>query len=250
MHGEVAKDINTSLLERALRSYADLISPWATTVANYMLADVSRRNLRLWNENAKEMGRVLSNELRSAPTGQILAALQQEQVTLIRSLPLRAAQRVHELAIEAMTTSVRSTSLIPEILALGPITERRAKLIARTEVSRVNSNLTEARATYSGSEGYIWTTVGDHDVRSAHKKMDGRFVRWDDPPITDMPTAYHAGCGPNCRCTAFPVLPGESIAYTRTQIRGARHKPGMINDGLPLSIALRRKGGQDAVGTR
>lgn len=222
---ELARDLNAHLLTRALRDYADLLAPWAQSVASYMLADVARRNLRLWKENSAAMGEVLSDELRSAPTGRIMAELMRQQVGLIQSIPGKAAERVHELAVGAMTSSARSTTLVPDIIALGPITAARAKMIARTEVSRANSNLTQSRAEYAGSEGYIWTTAGDPNVREAHKRMDGRFVRWDSPPLTDMPTPYHAGCGPNCRCTAQPVLPGESIAYARSLIRRPRKYP-------------------------
>lgn len=192
---------------KALNDYADLIQPWAKSVAYYMLADVGRRNEKAWKELGKDMGRALRVELEQAPTGMIYAALMQEQVDLITSLPKQAAQRVHQLTQTALTESSRASDIAKEILKTGAVTEARARLIARTEVARTASNLTQARARFAGSEGYIWRTSGDGDVRDTHRHMDGKYVAWDSPPKTDKNLdPYHAGCGPNCRCYPEPVL--------------------------------------------
>lgn len=216
-------------LERALRAYAEMLGPWAQSVASVMLADVNRRNYKLWKTNAEEMSKSIKLELQTAPTGRALARLMTEQVKLIRSIPATAAERVHEMAMERLSTSERSKTMVSEILELGQITERRAKMIARTEVARANANLTQARAEYTGSEGYIWRTAGDHDVRESHKEMDGKYVRWDTPPTTDK-LVGHAGTLPNCRCTAEPVLPGETIAEVRGLGRQRKpHARGAVN---------------------
>jgi len=88
----------------------------------------------------------------------------------------------------------------------GDVARSRALLIARTEVTRTATTLTQARAEHIGSEGYIWRTAGDGDVRPSHRAMNGKFVRWDSPPTLDNLTG-HAGCVPNCRCYAEPVIP-------------------------------------------
>jgi uncharacterized protein with gpF-like domain len=38
--------------------------------------------------------------------------------------------------------------------------------------------------------------------------MEGKFVRWDEPPTLDNLTG-HAGALPNCRCRPEPVIPDE-----------------------------------------
>lgn len=201
-------DFDVFRIRASLEKYAELIAPWARTVARYMLADVARRNEQQWFANSKEMGRALRAELREAPTGMLLHALQDEQVELITSLPKQAAQRVHELTQQAMVDSRRATDIAKDILKTGEVTKARAQLIARTEVSRAQSNLTQARAMYAGSQGYIWRTSKDGDVRDTHRAMEGVYVPWDKPPKTDKNLdPYHAGCGPNCRCWAEPVLP-------------------------------------------
>lgn len=192
----------------ALDKYAQLIEPWARSVAWYMLSDVGRRNGKAWAELGAEMGTALRAEIEQAPTGQIYAGLMQEQVDLITSLPKDAAKRVHALTQQSLLDGNRASYIAAEIMRTGLVTENRARLIARTEVARTASNLTRARAEFAGSEGYIWRTSGDGSVRDTHQDMNGKYVRWDSPPKTDKNLApYHAGCGPNCRCYPEPVLP-------------------------------------------
>jgi len=149
-----------------------------------------------------------------------------EQVELITSLPLDAAQRVHELAVGSLYTGARAKEISTEILKTGDVTRARANLIARTEVGRAATTLTKVRAQHVGSEGYIWVSSHDGDVRPAsgtknfakyntlamgsHRALDGTFHRWDDPPVASPKgERAHAGCIYNCRCWARPVLPGE-----------------------------------------
>ncbi len=195
-------------LIKALTGYSELIEPWARSVAGYMLADVNRRNERTWFEVSKEMGRALRMEIAYAPTGQVFTMLLADQVDLIKSIPLEAAQRVHELTTEGLVTGERAKAIAAEIMRTEQVSASKAMTIARTEVARASSTLTEARATFIGSEGYIWRTSGDGDVRPTHRAMNGKFVPWNKPPVTDKGLApYHAGCGPNCRCYPDPVIP-------------------------------------------
>jgi SPP1 gp7 family putative phage head morphogenesis protein len=195
-----------SKLTGALESYSELLVPWANSVASYMLADVARKDAKMWRQHSKEVGRALSSEIASAPTGETLRQLQQQQVSLIKSIPLEAAQRVHRLSMSSLVSGVRAEELSKDILATESVTVARARLIARTEVARAAANLVEARASYAGSDGYIWRTSGDSDVRDSHKEMEGKYVRWAQPPILDKMTG-HAGTLPNCRCFAEPVFP-------------------------------------------
>lgn len=195
---------------RVLSQYAKIIEPWARSVSKYMLADVSRRNEKAWIEHGNDMGKALRRTITETPLGYTFQALINENVDLITSLPRGAALRVQHQVQEGMIKSTRSSDIAKDILATGHVTASRAKLIARTEVSRAAVTLTQVRAQALGSVGYIWRSMDDGRVRPEHKAMDGKYVRWDDPPsFPSEPTlgAYHAGCGPNCRCFPEPVLP-------------------------------------------
>ena len=133
------------------------------------------------------------------------------QVSLIQSIPTKAAERVHKLVLENFEQQGRASEIAEEIKRSGKVASSRATLIARTEVARTSSLLTQSRAEHVGSEGYIWRTVHDSDVRPSHKKMDGKFVKWNSPPTLDGMTG-HAGQLPNCRCFAEPVIPEELLS--------------------------------------
>lgn len=193
-------------IEDILRKYADMITPWAEAVAAGMLADVSRRDEAFWARQTELMGAAMRREIMTAPTGSTLRLLQAEQVKLIRSIPLEAAQRVHKLTEEGLISSARYDGIVQDIRRTTGVTESRATLIARTEVGRASTNLAQARALHVGSEGYIWRTARDSVVRKSHKRMEGKYVRWSAPPTLDKLTG-HAGCIPNCRCYPEIVLP-------------------------------------------
>jgi SPP1 gp7 family putative phage head morphogenesis protein len=129
-----------------------------------------------------------------------------EQVTLIKSIPLDAAKRVHRLTLEGIENSGRASEVAKEIMRSGEVAKSRATLIARTETSRTATVLTQARAEHIGSDGYVWRTSGDSDVRPSHRRMNGKFVPWNHPPTLDNLTG-HAGALPNCRCYPEPVIP-------------------------------------------
>lgn len=182
-----------------------MIEPWAHSVSAYMLADVARRDAKQWKQMSADISAGLRQELENAPVADVMNALQQEQVRLITSIPLEAAERVQRIAEESVVAGARSNYLFSKLMETEAVTEARARLIARTEVSRAAANLVEARASYAGSDGYIWRTVRDANVRESHKEMEGRYVRWSEPPTLDNLTG-HAGTMPNCRCFAEPVF--------------------------------------------
>jgi SPP1 gp7 family putative phage head morphogenesis protein len=196
------------LIEQALSRYAELIEPWARATVTRVLAEISHRDTEVWADLSRDMGRALRDEIRNAPTGEMLRQRLAEQVRLIKSLPIEAAERVHRLTLEGIENSTRADEIAAEIRRTSQVTQSRATLIARTEVARTASGLVQARSTFVGSPGYIWQTARDSDVRPSHRKMQGKFVRWDQPPTLDKMVG-HAGEYPNCRCYPQPVLPDE-----------------------------------------
>lgn len=193
----------------ALERYSEIITPWATKVAENFTADIVRKNDEQWRKHSKTISRELRNLVSNAPPGQVMKSIVAEQVKYIKSLPLEAADRVYDIqnrAIEAVVTAGRAEHFAKEIAASGDIAKSRADLIARTELGRATGALDQARALSIGSNGYIWRTAEDGDVRHSHREMEGKFVEWGRPPTLDGMTG-HAGELPNCRCYKEIVFP-------------------------------------------
>jgi SPP1 gp7 family putative phage head morphogenesis protein len=201
-------------LRDALDRYADLIRPWAERKAEIIVGQVDAHNRKVWFENSAQLSHGMRRTILSTPVGVQFRELVGLQTALITSIPTKAAARVQKLVQENIVQGGRSTALVPgiekEILKSGKVAKSRATMIARTETARAQSVLTEARAKSIGSTGYIWRTVHDADVRPSHKKMEGQYVAWNDPPTLDGLTG-HAGCLPNCRCYPEPVIPKELL---------------------------------------
>ncbi len=195
-------------IANSLNAYGNIIEPWAKATARATLSDINKRNIKAWEEQSREIGKGLRHIIEETPVGAIFNESLDRQVTLIKSLPLEASMRVHEVVRNQLPKGTRATDIAAEILKTNNIPKWRAKLIARTEVSRAAEELTKARAMALGSEGYLWQTSQDADVRPEHQAMAGKYVRWDEPPtFDDGGGAYHAGCIWNCRCWSSPVLP-------------------------------------------
>lgn len=197
-------------LRDALEKYAKLLGPWAKLKASNMLEQADRQDRRAWASATKEMAIGVRQELKATAVGERVQQLMGEQVKLIKSIPIEAAERVHRLVIKNVEEQGRAEEIAKEIRKSGKVAASRATLIARTEVARASSVLTQARAENIGSEGYIWRSVKDSDVRPSHRKMNGKFVKWSDPPTLDGLTG-HAGALPNCRCFAEPVVPRDLL---------------------------------------
>jgi SPP1 gp7 family putative phage head morphogenesis protein len=200
-------------MREALDDYGRLITPWATAVAQRQLAEISRRDAASWHEIGRTINRALAQEIATAPIGPTLQELLATQVHLITSLPREAAEQVHQLSVAAMTAGTRWEELVPwikdRLIATGGNALARANLIARTETGRAATTLMQVRATHVGSEGYIWRTARDRDVRPRHKLLEGTYHSWDDPPVAgERGELAHPGAIYNCRCFPEVVLPG------------------------------------------
>jgi len=191
-----------------LDRYADLIEPWAEAVSSRLMSTLELSDDAMWRDRSVAISAGLRDIMNSG-TGQVTRSIIDEQVKLFKSLPLQAADRVYDIhneAIDAVVKGRRSSELTAEILRTGEVTEARARTIARTEVGRASTALTQARSTAIGSPGYIWRTAEDGDVRHSHAQMEGKYVAWASPPTLDGMTG-HAGQFPNCRCYPEVVIP-------------------------------------------
>lgn len=192
-------------LTQLLQGYARELGPWAQRIAARMLGEVDARDRAAWSALGNAISAQLHQDIRNAPVGGRMRELLGLQVSLIKSIPLEAAERVQELAVKARIEGTRAKEIAEEIARTGEVTASRAMTIARTETSRAATTLVQARAESIGSVAYIWRTSRDGTVRDSHRKMEGVLVHWDNPPTLDGLTG-HAGALPNCRCTPEPVI--------------------------------------------
>lgn len=120
---------------------------------------------------------------------------------LITSLPDQAVEKIRGKVLAAVARGERFETLARDIREQFGATESRAKLIARDQMAKVNSSITEAKQKALGIKKYEWSTAGDERVRDSHRENNGKTFAWDKPPATG-----HPGEDYQCRCVAIPII--------------------------------------------
>lgn len=208
-------------MQEELRRYSEKLTPWATRQAAKMLETVEKSNKRAYQQKSKAIGTALEIGVAQRPVGEIAFALLNEQVGLIKSIPLEAGLRAQKIAYENFLHGTRAEvnedtvrELEQEMGLSTEVAISRAMLIARTETARANAAINQSRAMAVGSRQYRWHNSGDEAVRESHKfykgkKLQGMIFSWDSPPTLSDGMTGHPGSFPNCRCFAEPVFLDE-----------------------------------------
>lgn len=90
-----------------------------------------------------------------------LEASTAENVNLIKSIPRDYFEKVESLVLGGMKDGLAPTAIAKQIQAETGVTARRAKLIARDQTSKLNSDLTRQRQAAAGIEFYKSVDAGD-----------------------------------------------------------------------------------------
>lgn len=191
-----------------------------------MVTPLEVQNMQTWRKAARKSTRskflynLLLEEMNQG-IGQIINNQVLENAALIRTLPNDVAQKVVQ-DIEKETIEGRRAEEIESIIRKYTDKHSRAsaRLIARTEVSKTQSALTQARAQQLDLQWYVWRTALDGDrVRKSHRLMEGVLVNWKDPPSPEELVGeknvgrYHAGNIWNCRCYSEPLLDIDDVKW-------------------------------------
>ena len=215
---------------RNLRSFTSLyrVNDFADQVAKNMVTMLLHDGAHTWREAARESskGRLIYEALRHELNGSVGGVFNFQilrNAELIKTLPLDIAGHVTEYVARESLAGRRAEDIAGDIVKMFPANSRaKARLIARTEVSKVGAALTQVRAEDMGINAYIWRTSEDERVREGHKKMDDVIVFWNEPPRPEtlmkklpktIPAPYHAGNIWNCRCYAEPIIDINRIVF-------------------------------------
>jgi SPP1 gp7 family putative phage head morphogenesis protein len=182
---------------------------------------------RLAGETAQTVGRVLKQEairhteaflalFRRAVGVDVSATVRPEdtdpymQTSVDRNTSVIAGfaddirQRIERVVYDASIARVAITTLKKRLTEEFIAAEKRARLIARNQTSRLNADLNRLRQEQAGITRYRWLTMHDERVRPLHNEIDGRIYRWGEETGAEqgLPPGYPV----NCRCVARGIV--------------------------------------------
>jgi Phage Mu protein F like protein len=219
----VVEESNRRGIPVMLLNSAEFLTRYAAQAATRMITGLLFGNARTWREAAAEAGQgrriyqALHRDM-AGPLGYRVRQLIREQADLISSFPNSIARRA--VAAEAAAQYTEGGRAEPLARTLTTLARPRARLIARTQISKASTALTRARSEELSIPAYVWETSQDARVRDSHKLLQGVIVFWQDAPspealahIHSSLGHYHAGDAPNDRCYPAPLMTLDQVRW-------------------------------------
>ncbi len=188
-------------IERLREDMVALEAIAAATVAEGIEIEGVRHRRRFVATVRASAGIDVSALLADDDLVEMLGINAQENVRLIKSLSAGTVDKIERLAISSILEGRGNRETAKELERLQGIDQRRAKLIARDQASKINGQMNEFRQTQAGIEEYDWRVTKDGRQRDTHDANHNKRFRWDKPPSTG-----HPGKEINCRCRARGVI--------------------------------------------
>lgn len=155
----------------------------------------------------------MSPELPADRRKKIADEWQENMRLYIRDFAEEEISKLRKRIKKSVFTGNRYESMVKTIQASYGVSVDKAKFLARQETSLLMTKYKESRYLDAGVKEYRWGCVAGsklHPVRPAHKRLEGKIFRWDNPPITTEPGQPQRRNNPgqdyNCRCFARPVV--------------------------------------------
>lgn len=127
-------------------------------------------------------------------------------VGLIKSVSNDASARImREIAKDPKDLA----PIIDRIQAAGNLTRSRARTIARTEVAKLNADMSRVKSIALGVTEYEWRTAGDERVRDRHADCDGKIYKYGQQ--TDTDSGEEPAQEVNCRCVAINIISDDVL---------------------------------------
>lgn len=190
-----------------------------------LVADIARRFVTTANNsNRRRTERDLGINIYSdSQTLQdYLAVSTADNVALIKSIPSQYLTQVESIVMANVRAGGRPSNIAKALQQQLGVTERRAKMIARDQVNKINSNLASMRIKDVGFKYFKWETSNDERVRDRHEDVSERVTaygkgvyRFDNPPIVDQNLPQLPGEPIQCRCVMIPVSEEEVDANVK-----------------------------------
>lgn len=132
--------------------------------------------------------------------GAELNSFTKENISLIENIPQQSLTQIEGAVQRGIRQGASAAVIKREIVEKLGMAERRAEIIARDQVGKLNGQLTHFRQKEVGIDQYTWRTAQDERTRPSHAAREGVVYSWNDSP--------RPGEESLCRCYAEPIVDG------------------------------------------
>lgn len=187
----------------AMSRYSRTIEPIADMLADRAISTSFKHNERQFIKSNKGFSQLFSQNFINIDAS--IADEKQKFAELIKSIPMRDAERVQRLVTKGITEGRRQEDIAQDIFKFANVSPKKAEFLARDQTAKINSAVNRAQAVGLGVELYTWKTLPK--ARPEHEEMKDKICRYDTPClITSDGQKLHPGEAPNCRCWADPLM--------------------------------------------
>ena len=196
-----------SALMGDLKGMFGIATKEARRVAGRMLDMVSGRHAVEFGDKYRGLIRVnpMVGDEKWLPYAMELAT--ERNVALIQDIPAQLRKEAERVISDGIAAQRPAKDIAEQLVQRAGVMESRAIMIARDQTGKWFSDLQRLRQIDAGVVAYVFSTSRDERVRRRHAIMEGRRIRWDDPPpIGPRGERLHPGQDYLCRCVAAPSL--------------------------------------------
>ena len=181
-----------------------------------MANNVDNRNSQIFDMQVKQVTGV--SPFRSEPWLQgTLSNSVSQNVSLITTLHESYFKDIEFETLNGLERGLSTRDIAKRIQKKTGVSKNRARLIARDQVSKLNSNLASRRASDLGIKRFRWSTSSDERVRASHRALNNKIFTYKDGATVDGDSHVLPGQPIQCRCVAVPII--SSIDETNTQAK-------------------------------
>lgn len=220
-------DVNKKIrdeMRKAAEEIEQKISKFGLAAFIEKVAKMSRNaSIREWKRVVHQtLGiNIMDDYYKGEAYAKLLREWVDNNVMKIKSIPTDMLGEMQQIILEAYAHGSSITDIQKAIQKSYNDTKKKAALLARDQISTLNSQFTKLQQTDAGCEEYIWSDSGDVRVRDCHRELNGKTFRWDDPPEMWYMTKErgkvltgrrcHPGEDYCCRCVAIPKFNIEKL---------------------------------------
>lgn len=200
----MVRDVDRTWFERLLSLSVRLVGVAEAMVTRILRLEAQRHTDRFMQAAKQALGIDLRAVVRQEDLADYLEAVATRNAGLIRGLSDETVNRIQAIVTNAVINGRPANDLKAELTKQFKFSDRRARLIARDQIAKFNSDLNRIRHQQAGVTEYRWRTSHDERVRPLHQKLDGTVYKYGEP--TGAEQGLPPGQPINCRCIAQGIV--------------------------------------------